>query len=293
MGSAREYQKRIKSVKTITQVTRAMQAVSTSRVRFAVDRMMATRPYTHYAQQVMNNIASQKGSSMLHPLLESRDEIKMTLVILVSGNNGLAGSFYANLLGLTYDYFSFFRTPIRYISIGKKGTDLLYRARKLIVNEFDDLPEAPEYQDSEPIGQIVMDTYLNGEFDEVYLVYMDYINMVKQEPKIEKLLPLGVSEYSHDGDESGAIYTFEPDPQTILNTMLPEFITLQIHQAILESHASEYAARMVAMKNATENGEELSGELQIKYNNARQQAVTNEMLDIVGGAEAMSAKQGK
>lgn len=290
MASARDYLKRIKSVKTITQVTRAMQAVSTSRVRYAVDRMMATRPYTKYAQEVMNNISSQQGSGLLHPLLAKRKTINKTLVILVSGNNGLAGSFYANLLGLTYDYFSFFRTPIRYVSIGEKGTDLLYRTRKQIFAEFNDLPESPSYEDSEPIGKIVIDAFLNHVFDEVFLVYMNYVNMVHQEPKVEKLLPLGVDEYSYGKEKFSAVYTFEPDASTILDTMLPEFITLQIHHAILESQASEHAARMVAMKSATENGEKLSNQLQVKFNNARQQAVTSEMLDIVGGAEAMNAK---
>lgn len=290
MSSARNFQKRIRSVKTITQVTRAMQAVSTSRVKFAVDRMMATRPYTHYALEVMRDIASQHGSSMLHPLLETRTKVNKTLVILVSGNNGLAGSFYANLMGTTFDYFSFYRTPVRFISIGQRGTDLLYRNRKLVYEEYNDMPESPEFDDAMPIGKQVMDAYLNHEFDEVFLVYMDFINMVKQDPKIEKLLPLGVRDENKQREKSAAVYAFEPNAETILNQMLPEFITLQIHQAILESQASEHAARMVAMKNATENGEQLRDTLQVKYNKARQQSVTNEMLDIVGGAEAMSTK---
>lgn len=290
MASARNFQKRIRSVKTITQVTRAMQAVSTSRVRFAVDHMMATRPYTHYSLEVMRNIASQQGSAMLHPLLENREEVKQTMVILVSGNNGLAGSFYANLMDTTFDYFSFFKSPIRYVSIGKRGTELLYRNRKRVHAEFNDMPESPEFDDSVPIGKMVMDAFLSHEFDEVYLVSMDFVNMVKQEPKIEKILPLGVKDSNKKGVHNSSVYAFEPNPSKILNQMLPEFITLQIHQGILESQASEHAARMVAMKNATENGEKLRDTLQIKYNNARQQSVTNEMLDIVGGAEAMSSK---
>ncbi len=290
MASARKFQKRIRSVKTITQVTRAMQAVSTSRVRFAVDHMMATRPYTHYSLEVMRNIASQQGSAMLHPLLEKREEVKQTLVVLVSGNNGLAGSFYANLMDTTFDYFSMFKSPIRYISIGQRGTELLYRNRKRVHAEFNDLPDSPEFDDSVPIGKMVMDAFLNHEYDEVYLVYMDFVNMVKQEAKVEKILPLGVEKDKRQSAHDASVYAFEPNADTILNQMLPEFITLQIHQGILESQASEHAARMVAMKNATENGEKLRDSLQIKFNNARQQSVTNEMLDIVGGAEAMGSK---
>ncbi len=184
------------------------------------------------------------------------------------------------------------RVPVRYLTVGRKGRDLMNRRGKNILAEFSNLPAAPSFGDVSPIGRIAVDEFMAGRADEVYLVYTDFINMVNQQPTMKKLLPLEVA----DGDERvqtyatsqgpTATYFYEPGQEEILDEIIPRFTSLQVYQAVLESLASEHAARMVAMKNATDSATELADALQLEYNKVRQQSITNEMLDIAGGAEA-------
>jgi F-type H+-transporting ATPase subunit gamma len=293
MASAREMRMRIRSVKNISQVTRALEAVSASKVRKAMAAVTATRPYATKAWQVLTHIAKQPGRANLHPLLARRPEVRAVLVLVISGDRGLAGAYNSNIIRFVIQHFDRFEVPVRYIAVGRKGRDLLMRRRKQVIAEFSNLPAAPSFQDVSAIGRMAVEEFLKGDVDEVYLVYTDFVNMVEQEPVVKKLLPLEfgdeagrVQDYEHQ--HLTAAYIYEPAEEELLDEIVPRFTALQVYQAILESLASEHAARMVAMSNATENAIELVSHLQLEYNKARQQTITNDLLDIAGGAEAMA-----
>ena len=293
MASAREMRLRIRSVKNISQVTRALQAVSASKVRKAIAALMGTRPYATKAWQVLTHVAGQPGRSNLHPLLTWRDVVKKTLVVVISGDRGLAGAYNANLIRFVLRKFSNYSTPTSFIAVGRKGRDLLIRRRQNVIADFSNLPAAPTFVDVSAIGRLAVDEYLSGNADEVYLVYTGFVNMVRQDPMIKKLLPLDVETsgervQNFEVRNAPGAYTYEPTEREILDEIVPRFTALQVYQAILESLASEHAARMVAMRNATDNANELVGELQLQYNKVRQQLITNDMLDIAGGAEALT-----
>jgi F-type H+-transporting ATPase subunit gamma len=293
MASAREMRMRIRSVKNISQVTRALEAVSASKVRKAMAAVSATRAYASKAWQVLTHIARQPGRENLHPLLTHRSQVRNVLVLVVSGDRGLAGAYNTNVIRYVTQRFGHSETPVRFIAVGRKGRDMLMRRRRQVIAEFSNLPAAPSFADVSAIGRMAVDEFLKGEADEVYLIYTDFVNMARQEMVVKKLLPLEV------GDEAGrvqdfahqhltAAYIYEPTEREILDEIIPRFTALQVYQAILESLASEHAARMVAMRNATDNAIELVGDLQLQYNKARQQTITNDLLDIAGGAEALA-----
>jgi F-type H+-transporting ATPase subunit gamma len=296
MANAREVRLRIHSVKNIAQVTRALQAVSASNVRKAMAAMLRTRPYATKAWQVLIHIAGQPGRASLHPLLTPRDEDRNELVVLVTGDRGLAGAYTSNVVRFALQKFSSKEIPVNYISIGRKGRDMLFRRRKNVIAEFSHLPAAPAFADVSAIGRLAVDEFLNGKADRVYLVYTDFINMVKQAPAIKQLLPLeiGLGEGRviafEQMKKASAAYIYEPNEEEILDEIVPRFTALQVYQAIMESLASEHAARMVAMKNATDSATELVGALQLELNKVRQQGITSEILDIVGGVEALAMK---
>jgi F-type H+-transporting ATPase subunit gamma len=298
MASAREMRLRIRSVKNISQVTRALEAVSASKVRKAMAAVSATRAYASKAWQVLTHIARQPGREILHPLLTIRPQIRNILVLVISGDRGLAGAYNTNVIRYVTQRFGASEIPVRYIAVGRKGRDLLMRRRKQVIAEFSNLPPAPSYADVSAIGRLAVDEFLKGGADEVYLVYTDFINMARQETVVRKLLPLEVKDETgrveaYEQKHLTAAYIYEPDESEIMDEIVPRFTALQVYQAILESLASEHAARMVAMSNATDNALELVDGLQLQYNKVRQQTITNDLLDIAGGAEALAkATQG-
>ena len=240
-------------------------------------------------------IAGQPGRESLHPLLTRRSEVKSVLVVLVTGDRGLAGAYTTNVVRFTLEHFNNYAVPVRFITVGRKGRDLLARRRKEIIAEFSNLPAVPSFGDVSAIGKIVVEEFLNGYSDQVYLVFTDFITMVKQVPRLQKLLPLELTKegarierFAESKSGPAASYIYEPGQAEILDEIVPRFTSLQVYHAILESLASEHAARMVAMKNATDSATELAEALQLEYNKARQQSITNEMLDIAGGAEALT-----
>ena len=294
MASAREMRLRIKSVKNISQVTRALEAVSAAKVRKAINALAATRSYATKAWQVLTHVAAQPGRQSLHPLLTERPNPQNALLIVITGDRGLAGAYNTNVIRFSAQRFDQYKLPVKYISVGRKGRDLLVRRSKQVIADFSNLPAAPTFADVSAIGRMAVEEFKKGEVDEVYLVYTDFVNMGRQIATLKKLLPLEVS-----GGEGlvmdvaqkngpAAAYEYEPDQREILDEIIPRFTALQVYQAILESQASEHAARMIAMRNATDNAKELVGALQLAYNKVRQQAITNDILDIVGGAEALS-----
>src|SRR5512143_2716755 len=192
MANAREVRLRIRSVKNIAQVTRALQAVSASNVRKAMAAMLRTRPYATKAWQVLTHIAGQPGRASLHLLLTPRAEDRNDLVVLVTGDRGLAGAYNSNIVRFALQRFNTSEIPVAYVAIGRKGRDMLFRRRKNVVAEFSHLPPAPSFTDVSAIGRLAVDEFLSGNVDQVYLVYTDFINMVKQVPTMKQLLPLEV-----------------------------------------------------------------------------------------------------
>jgi F-type H+-transporting ATPase subunit gamma len=297
MASAREMRLRIKSVKNISQVTRALEAVSAAKVRKAIQALTATRSYAMKAWQVMTHITNQPGTVQLHPLLTPRTDPKNALVIVMTADRGLAGAYNTNVIRYVLQRFDKYHLPVKYITVGRKGRDLLLRMRKPVLADFSNLPSAPKFSSLSSIGRLAVDDFIKGDVDEVFLVYTQFVSMARQVTQVKRLLPLDiesgeglVKNFGTDRSGPAAAYEFEPDQKEILDEMIPRFTALQVYQAILESQASEHAARMVAMRNATDNAKELVSALQLAYNKVRQQTITNDILDIVGGAEALAAK---
>jgi F-type H+-transporting ATPase subunit gamma len=289
----------MRSVKNIAQVTRALEAVSASKVRKAQQAVMATRAYAGKAYDILTDLSNQPGSlAMLHPLLTARETVKAIDIVLITSDRGLAGAYNSNVVRETMGFARASGWPVRYITVGRKGRDLVFRRRGQIVAEFSHLPTTPTALDIAPIARTAIDDFLGGAVDEVYLAYTDFVNTLKQTPTVKKLLPFsttgvtraGLASVGHDEGPTGpkVPFIYEPDAQELLNVILPRFTQLQILQAVLEAAASEHSARMVAMRNATDNAEELVGSLQLDYNKARQLAITSDLLDIAGGAEALA-----
>jgi F-type H+-transporting ATPase subunit gamma len=285
---------RIQSVKNLSQVTKALETVSASRVRRATQRVEATRPYSEKAWKVLQHLARQPGRASLHPLLTERDEVRNILVMMVTSDRGLAGAYNVNVLRQTLIEFGQSEVPVRFIAVGRKGRDMLVRRRKQLEADFSHLPDPPSFLDVSSIGRLMVDDYLSGKFDQVFMVYTNFVNMLRQEPVVRKLLPLDFrflseSEHGLEGTHrSSSVFTYEPSHEELLDQIVPRFTALQVYQAILSSFASEHAARMVAMRNATDNASELITALRLEYNKVRQNIITNDMLDIAGGAEALS-----
>jgi len=295
MASARDIQRRRRSVRNVAKVTGALQTVAASRVRRAQNQALATRAYANASMDILHAIAAQASGEVSHPLLDERAKIQAIGIVLITSDRGLAGPYNSNVVRTAYDFEKKQTVPGRFITVGRKGRDLMVRRGSTIIAEFSDLPPVPSILDITSITRVALDEFHKNSVDEVYLVFTKFINMLRQDPVVQRLLPLqplkdskAKSSLSTGGGSSASpIFTYEPDPETILNEILPRFTELQLFQALLESLASEHSARMVAMRNATENANALVDELTLAYNKARQLAITSEILDIVGGAEAV------
>lgn len=286
MASTREIRRRIKSVKNISQVTKAMEAVSAAKMRKAQNQVLATRPYAEQARNVLAYIAHLAGNET-HPLLEPRP-VKRVGVMLVTADRGLAGGFNMNVIKKAATLMREKRkagAEVQVVTVGKKGRDWMLRYDPTIRAEFAKLPDSPKSQDIAPIARVLLDDYMQGHFDEVYVVYTDFINTIKQEPVARKLLP--VERPAEVSVGMAPEYIFEPNAETVLGQVLMGFTEVQILQALYESLASEHSARMVAMRNATDAANELIGSLTLTYNKARQENITTELMDIIGGSAAV------
>lgn len=294
MPSTRELRLRVRSIKNLSQVTRALEMVSASYVRKAIQADQATRPYADKAWQVLVHLAKQPGAENLHPLLAERPQVRNVLVMMVSSDRGLAGAYNMNILRTTLRHFEPLSQPVQYVAVGRKGRDLLMRLRKPVMAEFTGLRNPATYNDVSAIGRLVVGAFQEEEVDQVWIAFTRFRNMVTQEPVIRKLLPLEVAAGADGSSETpqrgslphNGVFMYEPDQGELVNEIVPRFTSLQIYQAILSAQASEHAARMVAMRNATDNANELVNSLQLEYNKLRQNIITNDMLDIAGGANA-------
>jgi len=296
MASARDMLLRMRSVNNISQVTRALEAVSASKVRQAQQAVQASRAYAGRVQNVLHHLASQGGAQQLHPLLSGRDPVKQIGLLLLSSDRGLAGAYNMNITRVALDFARERGVPVQWVTVGHKGRDLAHRAGAKISADFASFRVSPAFAEVTPISRTLLDDFLSGGVDEVYLAYTDFVNTLRQMPQVTRLLPLAPLESDEqtvggrdlgENDAAHFEYIYEPEPVELLAAVLPRFAQVQVYQATLESLASEHSARMVAMRNATDNANELSNNLRLAYNKARQLAVTSDLLDIAGGAEAL------
>lgn len=284
MANIRLVQRRIKGVQSISKITRAMEMIATSKMRRTQERGIAGRPYSEKIQQVISSLAVVSNGQALHPLLQKR-EIKKIAIVHITPDRGLCGGLVANINRMTSNFTREQKAQVSFICIGRKGVDFMKRTRRDVKAEFIGLGDSPSYLDTLPISRIIIDEYTKGEIDAAYLSYTNFISTMSHEPVIRPILPV---EPVKSKVSASIDYTYEPDPETVLGELLPRFVEIQIYHAILESIASEQSARMVAMRNATDNAAVLTDDLTLLYNKARQESITTELLDITGGVEAMA-----
>ena len=280
MASIRVIKRRIKSIQGIAKITRAMEMIATSRMRRAQLMALAGRPYAEKMHEVLADLAAQPvADDELHPLLQRR-EVKRMAVIHITSDRGLCGGLNANVNRKTASFILKQDVPVTLVAAGRKGRDFMRRYRRDIRAEFTLLGDRPTLQDTLPISRIVIDDYASGFVDQVYLAYSRFITTFSQQAVLEELLP--VKPATMEGKEN-LDYIYEPASTVVLAELLPRFVEMQVYHAILESIASEQSARMVAMRNATDNANDMIQHLTLEYNKARQEMITTELLDIAGG----------
>lgn len=289
MATLRQIRQRIRSVRNISQVTRAMEMIAASEMRRAQQATLASRNFSEKAREVLRYVATEPGrSKLLHPLLEERSEIKNIAIVLYTADRGLAGAYNVNVIRKTLDFMKPYERAsqgVRLLTVGKRGRDLMRRFGKSVVADFSDMGVRPDMMQVTALARAAVDEFLTGRADEVHLAYTDFINVLRQTPTLVRILPIQQADIQHEGPPQ--VYLYEPSAEEILAQVLPRFVQVQIYQALLESNASEQAARMVAMRNATDNAKELIESYTLLRNKVRQASITREILDIVGGAEAM------
>jgi F-type H+-transporting ATPase subunit gamma len=300
MPSLKSIRTQIASKKSTQKITRAMKLVSAARLRGAQDAIVAARPYANALVEVIGQVAQRAGAEA-HPLLERRAPARITLVPITS-DRGLAGGFNANITRAVQRYISESSeersaghpsTEVSLVIVGKKGRDY-YRRRKVTVNhEVPGATGATAEELARRVASIVVDDFVNGRTDAVYLVYNEFKSAVQQRVVLEPLLPVTRASVIPSGQaptatqETPIDFLYEPSKKELLDALLPQYIESQVHRALLESVASEFGARMTAMENATNNAKEMIADLTLKYNRVRQAAITKELMEIVSGAEAL------
>jgi F-type H+-transporting ATPase subunit gamma len=287
VASPREIRRRIRSVRNISQITRAMEMVSASKMRRAQQRVVAARPYADRLQLVMGDLSTLQLSPedlARYPLLVQR-EIKTVGVILVTPDKGLTGPLNSNIIRRAVRYIQAEAgAPVQVVAIGKKGRDVMARTGQNLIAEFTSLGDNVSLDDVRPVARLAMDAFTSGQVDAVYMIYARFVNTLSQVPEVRQMLPIVRPESGGEFSE----YIFEPSPAEVLEHLLPRFVEVQLYQTMLEANASEHSARMVAMRNATDNAKELVSELTLTYNKARQALITREVSEIAAGAAAAS-----
>jgi F-type H+-transporting ATPase subunit gamma len=288
----REFKRRIRSVKSTQQITKAMKMVSAAKLRRAQEAAEASRPYNETLRDTLARLAAVTFD-VRHPLLAKREDIKKVGYVVITADRGLCGAYNTNIIRAANTAIENDERKIEngIVAVGRKARDF-YRKRSGLDAEFINLGDNISYADAREIGQYVVNAYENEEVDEVYLVYAKFINVLRQVPTVTQLLPIEPPEKDEEEKDIVIDYLYEPSADEILLALLPRYIGSQIFNALLESKASEHGARMTAMGNATQNAGEIIDSLTLAMNKARQAAITDEILDIVGGAEALN-KGGK
>jgi F-type H+-transporting ATPase subunit gamma len=289
MATLRDIQRRIRSVQSTQKITRAMKLVAAAKLRRAQERILEARPYATKMAELLGNLVASAGSDS-HPLLEQREGPRRQLVI-ITADKGLAGAFNSNIIRRALEFIRESNpTDLTLVVVGRKARDFYRRRQWTIKRDMIGFWDRLAYSHAAELADLFMGQYLAGEVDEVHLVYNEFRSVAVQRPVRVRLLPIPRAEEGDGAAEGPVDYIYEPSPEAILGGLLPRHVRTQVYRALMESLAGEYGARMTAMEAATKNAKELIGILTIQYNKARQEKITKELLDIVGGAEAL--KQG-
>jgi F-type H+-transporting ATPase subunit gamma len=288
MATLRDIQRRIRSVQSTQKITKAMKLVAAAKFRRAQERILEARPYAKKMNELLSGLVERTGDET-HPLLARRDTGRKRLVI-ITADKGLCGAFNSNILR---ESLRFLRgageTSVTLVVVGKKARDFYRRRQFTVKSEMLGFFDRLAYSHAQEIANGLMHDFLAEEVDEIHLMYNEFRSVAVQRPVRQELLPIPADAESDDKDDAGSKeeYLYEPGPEAILASLLPRHVTTQVYRALMESAAGEYGARMTAMESASKNAREMIHVLTIQYNKARQERITKELLDIVGGAEAL------
>jgi F-type H+-transporting ATPase subunit gamma len=293
MPSLKDIRGRIGSVRNIAQITRAMEMVAASRMKRAQDAILAARPYSDEMREMLSRVAAVIDEEV-DPLL-ARRPVRRVALIMITTDRGLAGSLNANALRASLRWIQQRiqsrngdqPIEIEAITIGRKGRDGLRRAGIPIAAHFSQLGDRPAFTDVTPIARLVTEDFLEEKYDEIHVAYSTFITTLTQRPEITQLLPIATPQQEEGADVENDEYLFEPSAEAILSRLLPHFVAIDLYRAVLENQASEQSARMIAMRNSTDNANELIEDLTLVYNKTRQATITREMIEIASGAEAL------
>ena len=300
MATQRDIKRRIESVRNTRKITRAMELVASAKLRRAQEQIESLRPYATAMQRIMSQAARQSGSLPSFPLLEERKQIERAAVVAITGDRGLAGAFNVNIIrgaGLAARELSEAGAgEVIYTAVGKKGAGTLNFRRLEIDRVFQGFSTAPTYADAQQVTEHLVQRFTAGEVDRVVIVYNAFKSVLEQRVVTEQLLPIDRSVIRDDDDddeqeeveERRGLALFEPEPEAFIERLLPTYVDTTIFRALLESAAAELAARRTAMRNATDNAGSLIDDLTLAMNRARQAAITQEILEVVAGADALS-----
>lgn len=288
MGNVRLIRRRIRGVQSISKITKAMEMIAASKMRRSQERGLQGRPYTQKITEVIAALSAVTQGKTSHPLLEVRQQPKRISLVHIAPDRGLSGGLVSNLNRKAANFMLEEGVPSSVVAVGRKGIEFMRRTSQDVVAEFAQLGDKPSLLDTLPISRIVMDDFTSGKADAVYICYARFVNTMVQTPTITRILPVAKPVLSAVPAQNSTEYIFEPDAETVLNALLPRFVEMGVYHAILESIASEQSARMIAMRNATKSAHELIDDLTLVYNKARQESITTELLDIIGGAAALT-----
>ena len=295
MPSTREIRRRIRSIKNIAQITKALQMVASSKIRRAQERVQQSRPYAEHLHELVSHLANTRSEDVGNEvaLLQQRPARNVAFLV-ISPDRGNCGALPSNInrkaaseaLEQQRSLSEGGRRPdIQYIAVGRKGRDFIIRTQQHLIAEFTNLGDRPSMNDATAIAEVAIDAFLKEEVDVVYMVYPKFVNTVTQQPIAVQLLPVQPPE-QEESERGNIDYIYEPSPNEIYQALLPRYVDTLVYQALLELIASQYSAQMVAMKNATDNANELLQDLSLTYNKARQAAITTQILEVVSGSQA-------
>ncbi len=287
MPSVRQLRRRIRSVENTAKITKAMSMIAASKMRRAQETALTSRPYSDNLDSLLADLAAQPNEDEddIHPLLRTR-AIERVEVVLITPDRGLTGGLNSNINRAAGQFVAEYGDNARIIAAGKKGRDFMVRYGRNVRAVFTDISDRPSILDISPIARLAMDSYIDEDVDAVYVAYARFVNTTLQRAVVEQILPVQPADLRPQ-DQVGYIY--EPNPEHVLDNLLPRYVETQIYHALLEGIASEQSARMVAMRSATDNANAMIDDLTLVMNKARQESITTELLDIVGGAAAVEA----
>lgn len=285
MASMREIKRRRGSIQSTQQITKAMKLVSTVKLQKARTRAENSKAYFEYMYQTVTSMLAKAGN-IEHPYLQ-KSESKNVGIVVVTSNRGLAGGYNANIARMIVDC-GIEKENIRLYTVGRKGVESLARKGYEITEDYSDVIDEPTYVDARRIGERLLEDFSKGEIGEIYVAYTEFKNTVSHIPKLMKLLPVSAEDVvSEEKEEKEALMNFEPEEEEAVSLLVPKYMTSILYGAFVEAVASENGARMQAMDSATNNAEEIIDDLELKYNRARQGAITQELTEIIAGAEAI------